>query len=133
MGLKIAKCPSCGGDLNIETDRDFLFCQFCGAKLMRDDQRIVIEHVERKIDEARIREIEFEEKKLETEKFSKKRRWILVNAIGFGLLIIDYILDKIDRSHSLLQAILGMSSWAVLTIGNLFLLFAWVDERFLKK
>lgn len=132
MGFKIMKCPACGGDLNIETDRDFLFCQFCGAKLMRDDRKIVIEHVERKIDEAKIRQIEFEEKKLATEKFSKKRRWILVNVIGLALLIVGYIFSKIDHV-SFLTIMLNMSAYAVLFIGNLFLFIMWHEEHLKKK
>lgn len=68
MAFKIAKCPACGADLNIETDKDYLFCQFCGAKLIKDDQKITIEHIERKIDEA-----EIERTKLEREEAAHER------------------------------------------------------------
>lgn len=31
-------CPRCGAHLNIEKDRDVLFCQYCGAKIMLTDE-----------------------------------------------------------------------------------------------
>lgn len=34
MALKAVKCPSCGGDLYLDDDREFGFCQFCGTKVM---------------------------------------------------------------------------------------------------
>lgn len=34
MALKAVKCPSCSGDLNLDDDREFGFCQYCGTKVM---------------------------------------------------------------------------------------------------
>jgi len=132
MGFRIMKCPACGGDLNIETDRDYLFCQFCGAKLMRDDQRIVIEHIERKIDEAKIRQIEFEEKKLTTETFSKKRMWIAINVIGVIMLIIGFISEGI-RNAWFISLVCDLGAPAVLGLGNMFMFFEWLSEHSKKK
>ena len=73
MGLTLAKCPACGADLNLETDRDFFYCPHCGSKVLKDADRIVIEHVTRTIDEAKIKEVELEHKKFEIDEvFSKK-------------------------------------------------------------
>lgn len=132
MGFKIMKCPACGADLNIETDRDYLFCQFCGAKLMRDDQRIVIEHIERKIDEAKIRQIEFEEKKLTTETFSKKRMWIIMNIAGIIILITGFIFDGIDKT-GFITVICLVLSMVPLLLGNTAMFTEWQNERSKKK
>lgn len=34
MALKAVKCPSCGGDLSLDDEREFGFCQYCGTKVM---------------------------------------------------------------------------------------------------
>ena len=107
VGFRIMKCPACGGDLNIETDRDFLFCQFCGAKLMKDDQKIVIEHIERKIDEADIERQKNERFRLETEQaVNRKRRIIsgILAAVGIIGMIITYSGDYSQVRMSLLMA-----------------------------
>jgi uncharacterized membrane protein YvbJ len=132
MGFKIMKCPACGADLNVETDRDYLFCQFCGAKLMRDDQRIVIEHIERKIDEAKIRQIEFEEKKLTTETFSKKRMWITINVVGILLLIIRLIFNKVDTT-GVMPVICLSGALISLGFGNMIMFIEWQNEHSNKK
>ena len=52
------KCPECGASLNIEDGRQSCYCQWCGAKVMIDDE--VDKHVY--VDEARIKEAEVKEK-----------------------------------------------------------------------
>lgn len=34
MPMVMLKCPQCGGELQFEDDREFGFCQYCGAKVM---------------------------------------------------------------------------------------------------
>ena len=84
MGWRLAKCPSCGGSLNVETDRNVIFCQYCGAKLQKTDDRIVIEHVERKIDETENRRIAFEEKKFSSSDKSRHRTRFLALLLLIG-------------------------------------------------
>lgn len=31
------RCPSCNGQLDFSTDKDFCFCPFCGEKILIDD------------------------------------------------------------------------------------------------
>lgn len=53
--MRNLKCPSCGATLTIQDDnREFAFCEYCGAKLSIDDLRIT----HRIVDEARIKEAE---------------------------------------------------------------------------
>lgn len=34
-------CPGCGANLEITTDKDFAFCQYCGTKLMITAETVV--------------------------------------------------------------------------------------------
>lgn len=43
MALIAIKCPSCGGDINLDESRDFGFCMYCGTKVSLS-QRIKVEH-----------------------------------------------------------------------------------------
>lgn len=42
MSLIVAKCPSCGANLEIDNSRDYMFCQFCGTKIVDQVQKIEI-------------------------------------------------------------------------------------------
>lgn len=47
MAIKIIpiECPKCNATLNIEADREFAFCSYCGAKVfIHDDHRYKFEH-----------------------------------------------------------------------------------------
>lgn len=57
MHMRTCKCPNCNATLTIEDEnRDFAFCQYCGAKIMLDDYR----STQRIIDEAKIKQIEYD-------------------------------------------------------------------------
>lgn len=47
-------CPGCGANLSIEDGHKQCFCQYCGMKIMLDDESITY----RTVDEARIKEAE---------------------------------------------------------------------------
>ena len=56
--MRKLECPSCGANLELKEDnRDFAFCEFCGAKITLDDFRST-HHV---VDEARLKEAEIEQ------------------------------------------------------------------------
>lgn len=40
MGLIKLECPSCGAHLEYSQDRDVFFCEYCGAKVIKDKQYI---------------------------------------------------------------------------------------------
>lgn len=74
------KCPECSASLSIEEGRDQLFCQYCGAKIVLQNEN---ERIYRRIDEAdvkrseterliRLKELEMEAAKREDEKASKR-------------------------------------------------------------
>nr|DAV74292.1 MAG TPA: 24-sterol C-methyltransferase [Caudoviricetes sp.] len=72
---RTVKCPSCGGELTVKDEnRDFMFCEYCGTKVMLDDYR----ETHRFVDEARIQESkdakELELKKMEQERWRAEDR-----------------------------------------------------------
>ncbi len=38
MALVLLKCPNCGGSLDLEDSREFAFCQYCGSKIMIQEE-----------------------------------------------------------------------------------------------
>lgn len=72
--MKALKCPSCGADLDLTIDSEYFFCPFCGSKITMTDQKITIEHIERKIDESRIAEVEYQRYKYERDQKLEEQR-----------------------------------------------------------
>lgn len=54
------KCPECGADLSVEAGRAFLFCSYCGRKVIISSDTPYSEVVFRTVDEAGIKEAETE-------------------------------------------------------------------------
>ena len=42
MGYKKLYCPSCGANIEIDDNREFGFCSYCGAKIVQD--KLIVEH-----------------------------------------------------------------------------------------
>ena len=54
------KCSGCGANLNVASDREVFFCEFCGQKhFLRDENHH--KYTYRKVDDARIREADVKE------------------------------------------------------------------------
>lgn len=62
MSLESMKCPSCGAPITFEKDRDFVFCSHCGTQVFKNDENKK-EVTYRTIDEAKIKEYEYREKR----------------------------------------------------------------------
>lgn len=58
MKLINLKCPECNAPLKVDPNREFIYCEYCGAKILLDKE----EKVSRTIDEAEVRKAEAEEK-----------------------------------------------------------------------
>ena len=54
--MRACKCPNCGANLKADDDREFMFCEYCGARIDLVDCRTV--HTEHIIDEAKIKDAE---------------------------------------------------------------------------
>lgn len=90
--MRTCKCPNCNANITIDdTNRDFAFCQYCGAKIMLDDyrstQRIVDEAKIKQAEydrEVRLKELEIQEKQNEQKQRSRKiltNLWIVASVI----------------------------------------------------
>ena len=57
MAIKMipVKCPQCGADLTIEEGRQSLYCQYCGAKVIVQNEN---EHIYHTIDDAAVKQAE---------------------------------------------------------------------------
>jgi len=96
------KCPACGADISVESNREFSFCTYCGSKIMMNNEN---EHIYRNIDEARIkeaetdrmirlRELEIAEK--ENSRGRKSTYFAYAAALAFGLLgILLYLAEPL--------------------------------------
>ena len=42
MKLHVLKCPECNANIEIEEDRSFCYCQYCGCKIPVDDEVMTI-------------------------------------------------------------------------------------------
>lgn len=123
MRMMNLKCPNCGSNLDVEQDRDNIYCQYCGALVYSKlDSHVVEEHVTR--DDTEIKRIEheryiYDQERERNEKNKKMNLIILVSAIitmgislmlpqsassiGGALLIISIILFVVYfkyRKHS---------------------------------
>ncbi len=55
ISVKSIRCPECGANLEVESNRDSLFCSYCGTKIIVTNEN---EYIYRHIDEAGIRKAE---------------------------------------------------------------------------
>ena len=95
------KCPQCGANLEVDADREFMFCSFCGAKIEmdqigKDELRIAeMEHEERMSDkELEFAKMRHEKELREQELKDDKRTYILIGIIivvGFFMMLAPAI------------------------------------------
>lgn len=73
MSVKLisTKCPDCGASIDVEAGRKQIFCTYCGAKILLNNEN---EYIHRIIDEASIKrtEADIAIKKLEMEEWQNK-------------------------------------------------------------
>ena len=96
------KCPNCNADLSFKEERENYFCEYCGTKLLLDnDNEFIYKH----IDEAQIKraeveklvklkELELKEKEMEQKRLINKIMLIISLILGIGA-ILFFILAKI--------------------------------------
>lgn len=90
-------CPSCGASLEVKEDREFIFCQYCGTKILINDEN---KFTYRYIDDAeikraetdqyiRLKQLEMEEKKIiDNKKAIKTKIIISLILLTVGIVII---------------------------------------------
>ena len=122
MKIVSMKCPNCGGTVKITDNQNACICPYCDSALTIDDGKFHI------VDEAKIKEIEFEkqkyqdrqkkegERKERREAWRKKcRQWVLIELVLF---LITFILAFIFRRYfSYILLYIGMSTFVLYGIG----------------
>lgn len=109
MNIISLKCPECGASLSIEEGRTQCFCQYCGTKIMLDDERSYTKTIHT-IDDAKIREIEanreirLREMEME-EKKEKRNRLGLVVKIIFSVILVGLTMFGMEN-----DSIIGLFS-----------------------
>ena len=88
------KCPRCGADLDAESDREMLFCQYCGAKIILTDENtytinktITIDKTIHHVDDAKMTRAETE-RMIQMHQIEKERRESKSKAIVLMLKIV---------------------------------------------
>ena len=118
-------CPNCTAKLSVENDREFIFCQYCGTKLMLNDENT---YTHRHIDEAevrrveaeqiiRLKELELEEKEFEQHQAQQKKKSKLCFIIGGFLFLLGIIGDSIDNFILSMCFIYGVAIFMIGLLG----------------
>ncbi len=111
------KCTNCNADLELEPGREFYFCQYCGAKLIMDNDN---EHIYRHIDEAAVKRAETEhlvkEKEAEEDKLVNKVALIVFVVLGI-LSVIFFVIGSLSKEN---DAFLGIAMFMFIGAGGLF-------------
>lgn len=106
------KCPNCGGELQVESDREFCFCQYCGTKILLSDENKKTININKNVTYTTVNEAdklraENERLKFEAEQSSKKETKekqirFSKTLLKFGpiVAIVGFIIDKIAPSTS---------------------------------
>lgn len=126
ISLVSIKCPQCGADLSVESTREFSFCQYCGTKVMLNNEN---EYIYRTIDEAGIKQAETDRivklRQLDMEEksnFSRKTlivAWLAATAILILIGIIGFTIDNEGMGMCMLFAMcVGMWGGIGLFMGD---------------
>jgi|GEM_PF-939203 hypothetical protein len=93
-------CPNCGSALTVEDDRKFIYCEYCGTKVMLHDDSTQTIHT---IDEAAIKRAENErysqEMQVQQQERERKMRarflvfWIATIMLCMALVIVGLVTD----------------------------------------
>lgn len=81
MELITTTCPACGGSIHVQSNQKQCYCTFCGSQVLIDNGEKTFTY--RTVDEARLRELELENKRLEMAERHRPQRMKM--ALGLAL------------------------------------------------
>ena len=129
MRLISMKCPECKANLSVEEGRKYCFCQYCGTKIMLEDDRVNKTYYTYR-NEARLRQAEIDReialKKLEIEKIKVEQEETRKNKNRKLKIVVSITLAIVSSVSGLLgyffkDGILGlfaiMAFWILFLIG----------------
>lgn len=97
MKLIELKCPNCNSKLYTKNDKSAMYCEYCGAQFIIDDEVKRSEHnrnviiTKREIDEGKIAEAQVEIERSKTERYVQTGFFVLIAFSLLFLLIIFYM------------------------------------------
>ncbi len=93
--MRSCTCPNCNASLTVDdNNREFAFCQYCGAKIMLDDYR----STHRVVDEAKIKQVETEriirlrELEIEEREIEKVRKGTM---LAYGVAAVSCVIGAL--------------------------------------
>lgn len=111
MNMVHLRCPDCGADLEVDNSREFCFCQYCGTKIILEDQSASIRRTKarlktidkfldqreaqqiRKMEDRRLREeAKREERRQREEKERKDFKQFVIGFVIFFFVCIGLIM-----------------------------------------
>lgn len=138
--MRSAMCPNCRANVTIKEDnRDFCFCEYCGAKILLDDYR----STHRVIDEAKIKEVEsvhnIRMRELDLEEKTKRNYNELSKVLTIIWIIITVVLIVVISGIWLLTEDFANAFLALFYLagpivgGGAYLIFKVLPEKELEK
>lgn len=133
------KCPNCNAQLTVSEDRKELYCEYCGTKLIIEDE--VVKSVTIIRDEAKLKELAIEQekreyreaeiKRLQEKSKLKKGDFIMFSICGI-LTILTIIVHVCSIPIVKYVASIMLVSWGAAIIRLMFLASASSDLSMLK-
>lgn len=65
MNLRVIKCPNCNANISLEESAQTCQCEYCGSRFVVEDGVIRVNIKNQYVDEARVREVELQQKQLD--------------------------------------------------------------------
>ncbi len=110
MEIQVVKCPSCGGEVQVDVSREFGFCSFCGAKIAITQDPPA--NATRAF--ANNREAALGEMGKIIEHFDQvKDHYRMIDSLNGN---IDYYREKIRVNHPILYPVILLALWGVLSL-----------------
>ncbi len=112
------KCPECGASLEVDENRTYTFCSYCGTKILLQNDNV---HVYREINEAEIKRVEASERfgnrliDHEEKKISLKIKLIVAYAVFCMILCAaSFLMNKYGTGYT--WAFLAFRTIVMMTI-----------------
>lgn len=86
------KCPECGAKIQIEEGHKECFCQYCGHKIFLDDGSVETTYIYRKVDEAKLKELELEKYKFQITEDKKEKNRKMKIKVSLAMSIIGLLM-----------------------------------------
>ena len=130
------KCPDCGANLDVEEGRKQCFCQYCGRKIMIDDESVHTYHTYREVDEARIKEAEIKEQyqlkemELKKSKYEMEKTAMITRLVAFlALALIATVFCILSSASYDFRDLGSIGAVIFLALPVVLIFMFWFDVR----